>query len=386
MGGLFKPQLIAALFALVAPKMSSSADSSFSIDIPYKHVISSFTDNVILSRSELQRLVISELAVDHNVSRPPVVWVLAPDSYDVQYRVLFVTAVDGAGAIRSPRWHLEEVSSGAVFLKVLKVDDVGMLTPGSALRIGVLANLTQPDGFFVGFEDGFQPRDGLSTFSGCFKVATGVPFSIKHNDGVAISRMATPGLGYRGWCYRNLPLTEKPDYYLHYFAASSAVSWDKVATWFKTTYAIAASQGGSRKEDIVRELALRKDSISDVEKVRRIRTWMGSHLHYSGEGSYGHIPRSFDHVVENGLAECKGLSLVMMELLKSAGISAHLIITSTENPWLFVGNSSRLSQLNHVAVYLPDRDEFLDATVPAGPGLVGHQAMDVDTGKVVVIH
>lgn len=386
---LIQFKLITILIVLMWPCVSFSMKIPPDYILPYKRVIRNFTDNVIFSRSDMQRLVITDTIVDRPVDHPPTVWILAPDSVDSKYSVLFVSVMEKSGLVRMPKWHIEHSKLGLAAVRLLVVDDFVDLAAGSVLRIGILARITQSDGFFVAFEDGFQPRDGLIEFSGCIKVASHLSIAMKHNDGIVVSRMTDSGQGYHGWCYHDRPLPDKPKYYLHYFAASTAESWGDVASWYRESFANVISKDSRRKEDIVAELGLHMAALDEIDKVRRVREWMNSHLRYSGAGSYAHVPQSFDNTVRTGFAECKGLSLVMIELLRAAGMRAHLVITSTENPWLFsngINSSARLNSLNHVEVYLPDLDLFLDPTTPSGPGSVGSQAMDVETGKVMVIH
>lgn len=374
---------IVLLFTAIALLLGAHfSHASPSLDHSYNKVVRKSSLNVILSPSTLQSTTVVGIRVDHVVRRPARIWILPIDHGSVKHSILFVRVVSPSGERRLLRWHLEDSEFGGKWV----VGDLGALVPGSILEVGHRTDIIERDGYFVGFDDGVRPSDGVTDFSGCFKVASGVPFSMQYNKGVVVTQTKDPEPGYKEWCYRYRALPGMPDHYLHYFAASTAKSWGNVAHWYRSMFAGVAEERSEKKEAIVSYLGLRKRNVDDKKKTQLVKLWMNSHLRYSGKNSRAHVPRSFDYVVRSGFGECKGLSLVMIELLRAAGISAHLVLTSTKSRWAFSWSSARYRYIDHVAVYLPESDEFIDPTASGGAGLVGHQAMDVETGKILTIH
>lgn len=357
--------------------------------VPFKHATREFVSNVITTPSSSEKVVVLDLLIDHQVTSPPrVVWLprnhVGADG-EAHFTVLFAYVVNPSGVIHALNWHIDTSAADPSGPRWVVVDDYRLLTPGSSLEMGTLTRIDRADGFFVGDKNGVQTLSTLKDFSGCFRIASGIPFSVEHNDGVTVSRILQPGSGYHGWCYRYAPTPEHSKYYLHYFAASSARSWSAVAELERSMFQSVASKNSLRLWPILEKLGVRTGSSTNTHKINAISTWMNRNLRYSTEDMYAEIPRSFDRVVQDGFGDCKGLSLVLLELLRGAGLHADLVLTSTRDKWPFLQNASNFQALDHVAVYLPDQDRFLDPTAGNGPGLVGHQALDVETGKILTI-
>lgn len=97
-------------------------------------------------------------------------------------------------------------------------------------------------------------------------------------------------------------------------------------------------------------------------------------------------PNSFDAVINNSGGDCEDLVLVMIRLLKSAGIQAHPAVTSTTQWHPFRMNSSNLSHIDHIIVYIPKYNHYIDPTArdaEADGYLTEQQVLDVVTNKVL---
>jgi hypothetical protein len=212
-----------------------------------------------------------------------------------------------------------------------------------------------------------------------------VRFSTAHNDGVTVEPMRDPGLGYRGWCFKYRAIHDQSEYYLHYFAASSAESWQEVAEWERKNFERVMAVPARRKGTIVRALALKQPGLSQAEAIGRITTWMNTNLRYLEDDDHRRIPASFDEVVAKAGGDCKGRSLVMAVLLREAGIRTHFLGVSSQSKYALIGNAPMVHEINHVALYLPDLDRFIDTSDKGGPGMVGGIALDFATGEKVTI-
>ena len=80
-------------------------------------------------------------------------------------------------------------------------------------------------------------------------------------------------------------------------------------------------------------------------------------------------------------------------LLREAGIRAHFIWLNSRSKFALIGkapivneNGQMVHEMNHVALYLPEMDRFIDTSDRGGPGMVGGVALDFETGEKVTIH
>jgi hypothetical protein len=373
------------LGTVLAPAMSSAGEFPFLPE--FSRVTRTFVSFSMISKSRLDSIRIHDIDIDHQPTAPARVWRMPSmaDGY-VKWSILHIDMKPSQGPSLALKWHTEPSLTDPQHWQDVVVDDFKKLAPGAKLEIAMWISIRQQDGYFVSFKEGVKPRDGFTDFSGCFQAASGVRFSTAHNDGVSVEAMRNPGRGYHGWCYKYRAIHDQSEYYLHYFAASSAESWKAVAAWESGNFKRVMALPARRKGAIVRALALKQPGLSQAEAIGRITTWMNANLRYLEDDDHRRIPASFDEVVSQGAGDCKGRSLVMAALLREVGIPVHFLGVNSRSKYALVGKAPLVTKMDHVALYLPDLDKFIDTSDRGGPGMVGGVALDFETGEKVTIH
>ena len=255
-----------------------------------------------------------------------------------------------------------------------------------AVTIGVQVKMEEPDRYFVSRKILVLPLFGVRNVSGCFKMADGVAHAWQANSGMSVNTMDADKEGSRGWCYHYKVVPGEKSIHGHFFAASSAASWAEVAAWYRRAFASVESRPSRSLDAVATSLRLGDPDTSDQVKTLAIRSWMKAHLSYSTSHSKAHIPNTFDAVLESHGGDCKDLVMVMVQLFHAAHIAAHPALTSMDDYWPFLQNSSNVGVIDHVVVYLPKSGRYIDPTTNDGRDAVylsGRQAPDVETGQVL---
>ncbi len=118
---------------------------------------------------------------------------------------------------------------------------------------------------------------------------------------------------------------------------------------------------------------LTQDVDGVVAKTDRIYSWVQNRCHYLGlyEGQDGIIPASANDVFELGSGDCKGLSTLLIGMLRSVNIEAHPVLVLAGSGRKLAQDVPNLAQFNHYIAWVDTGDGgmFLDGTVdryPAG--------------------
>lgn len=97
-------------------------------------------------------------------------------------------------------------------------------------------------------------------------------------------------------------------------------------------------------------------------------------------------------VLASGYAECKGMSLALVQLLRDQGLDASAVITSASARQPAVLLVPDFGWADHVLVHVPALDAYVDMTAPVGhqiidrrSGLFGTLGIHTGTGDFVVI-
>lgn len=97
-------------------------------------------------------------------------------------------------------------------------------------------------------------------------------------------------------------------------------------------------------------------------------------------------------VLTSGYAECKGMSLALVQLLRDQGLDASAVITSASARQPAVLLVPDFGWADHVLVHVPALDAYVDMTAPVGhqiidrsSGLFGTLGIHTGTGDFVVI-
>lgn len=258
-------------------------------------------------------------------------------------------------------------------------------TVGARITISFVQRNSVPSGYFTGFS--VWPDGSLPDVSGCTRVADGLPYAEDSGIWMVVTPYANAGSGFHGWCYRNKNLSGPYSKASDYFSVSTASSWVEVAEFTNRQFLRIESAKSLMLSHVATKLNLASSSITNIQKIVAIRTWIANNLQYSMlDSRKAAIPNDFDTVIRNHGGDCTDLVLVMVSLLRAAGINAHPALTSMTLPHAFKLNSANLAVLDHIVVYLPEYHHFIDATAKTEDQqsyLATQQVMDIVTGKIL---
>ena len=142
-------------------------------------------------------------------------------------------------------------------------------------------------------------------------------------------------------------------------------------------------------EDDIKKLAqeITTDATSTSEKIAALASYVQEECTYKAIefGVRSKVPNTASLVKRNGYGDCKDHSVLLMQLLRGAGIEAELALVNASGSVL--RDLPSLEQFDHMIVYVPvssgsSRELFLDATekytaptVPQASGLHGKLAL-----------
>jgi hypothetical protein len=262
---------------------------------------------------------------------------------------------------------------------------VSFSSDDAVISISFVQKHSNPKGYFTAFR--IWRNSNLRHVSGCAKVAKNIPYTEDSGEGMEVTPYHGAGHGFHGWCYTSLDLAGHPPIGYGYFSVSTATAWRQIAEWTNKQFIRVQGATSQALPRIVRELKLKSNMITDKEKIISIRTWMTTNLRYSVfESKKAGIPNNFDTVIHNRGGDCTDLTLVMVTLIRAAGIDAHPAITSMTLRYPFRHSPANLPAINHVVIYLPRYHHFIDATAKSEQDqsyLAIQDVMDVVTGKVL---
>ncbi|MCW8200148.1 DUF3857 domain-containing protein [Verminephrobacter aporrectodeae subsp. tuberculatae] len=144
-----------------------------------------------------------------------------------------------------------------------------------------------------------------------------------------------------------------------YWMFSSMKHWEQFGQTFAQAFA-------GRLVDNSRITALAAQITGDEKeaaaKARKLHTWVRQNIRYVAVylGVGGWVPHDLDWILENRYGDCKDQSLLLIALLRAAGIAAHPVLLRSQadhdlpdlpGPWF-----------DHCIVYIPELDLFTDTT------------------------
>lgn len=107
-------------------------------------------------------------------------------------------------------------------------------------------------------------------------------------------------------------------------------------------------------QQITKEELQTKPSQSTEEKVNVLAAWVQQQITYQGLefGRRGQIMPPVEQTIQNRFGDCKDHSLLLVQLLKAAGIPAHLALANTASPVNV--HIPSMDQFDHMVVYVED--------------------------------
>lgn len=171
------------------------------------------------------------------------------------------------------------------------------------------------------------------------------------------------------WTQSDLPAIESesmlPDSseYRPYLAIGHAENWSELGKDYLTDIQDRITSDTQSVSGVL--LDIFDENASELEKVAQLAEYVRETLTYKPIefGVRGIIPNPVSTILNDQYGDCKDHSLLLMRLLRAAGIEAELALASFSNP-VFPDIAS-LDQFNHMVVYLPALGEdglFIDAT------------------------
>jgi len=146
--------------------------------------------------------------------------------------------------------------------------------------------------------------------------------------------------------------------YLHY---STMEDWEEFALWYAGILEGLAQIDASMKRLVKETVALNPDKRSVTEQLCR---YVADEVRYVGLefGVHGLKPYSPVEVFRRGFGDCKDKSLLLVTLLKEAGIKANLVALMTAPLGVARLYPGSPSLFDHAIVYLAEEDLFFDPT------------------------
>lgn len=114
---------------------------------------------------------------------------------------------------------------------------------------------------------------------------------------------------------------------------------------------------------------------TDEEKIARLYRYLQRNMRYVSVqlGIGGWQPFDAAYVADNKYGDCKALTNYMWAMLRAVGIEAYPALIQTNTPAHRIDTALVKSQFNHVLLYLPDQDNWLECTsVTTPPHYIGY--------------
>jgi len=138
---------------------------------------------------------------------------------------------------------------------------------------------------------------------------------------------------------------------------------DDLYTWYNYLYKKTQNNPEIIKPTVTQLIA---GKIAPEEKAKAIYYWVQDNIRYIAfeDGYAGFVPETAQDVFRNNYSDCKGMANLMTEMLKLAGLDAHLTWIGTKHIPYKHGEVNALCIDNHCisTVYIKGKAYFLDGT------------------------
>jgi len=120
----------------------------------------------------------------------------------------------------------------------------------------------------------------------------------------------------------------------------------------------------------VRKLAdeITKDAKTPKEQARALYEWVATNIDYAGNcvGTGAVVPRDQAFVLDNKMGDCKDHATLLQALLSARGIASTQALVNSGSTYQ-LPKVPVLSMVNHVILYVPSLDLYLDSTSATTP-------------------
>ncbi|MDD5430559.1 MAG: DUF3857 domain-containing protein, partial [Candidatus Omnitrophica bacterium] len=146
------------------------------------------------------------------------------------------------------------------------------------------------------------------------------------------------------------------------FAVSSFSSWGQIYTWWKSLYKGKLDLG---KDALAAVEGLIKGKADDYQKAKSIYEFVAQNIRYVAieYGDSGYEPHSAQEVFTNRYGDCKDQAILLVAMLKKAGLSAYPVLIPTRQVYPAEESFPSLN-FNHAicAVQIEGKLIFMDPT------------------------
>lgn len=115
------------------------------------------------------------------------------------------------------------------------------------------------------------------------------------------------------------------------------------------------------------------------EKIRALHDWVKKNIRYvsSTVGDGGFVPRDVDYILSQRFGDCKDHVVVLRSLLRAVGIESSPALINQGTSYKLRDGPAVSKPLNHVILYIPSEDLYLDPTARLAPfGILNDQLLD----------
>lgn len=143
-------------------------------------------------------------------------------------------------------------------------------------------------------------------------------------------------------------------------------SWESFSRYIHSLWEGRGELPDHIKAEVRREVA---DAVSEEDKIARLYQYLQQNMRYVSVqlGIGGWQPFDADYVAKNKYGDCKALTNYMQAILKEVGIEAYPALIYAASVPVSLDTSLVRSQFNHVLLYLPNQDDWLECTSSTNP-------------------
>jgi hypothetical protein len=136
--------------------------------------------------------------------------------------------------------------------------------------------------------------------------------------------------------------------------------------------------------------SITREAGSDRDRVARIREWINQHIRYLSVhiGVGGWVPHPAQQVLKTRYGDCKDQTALMQAMLRAVGIDSSAVLINAGQAYQLAA-VPQASTFDHVIVYIPSLDLFVDMTDRDSPlgslpvSLYGKPGVLSATGQIV---
>ena len=148
---------------------------------------------------------------------------------------------------------------------------------------------------------------------------------------------------------------------------SSFSSWDQIYKWWTSLYIDKAKSTEDIKKVVI---DMTKDTKDDLDKAKKIYEYVAKNIRYVAieYGDSGHEPHYAQEVLLNRYGDCKDQAILLVSMLKAAGLKAHPVLIPTRGTYPVSKDFPSLN-FNHAICVLKHQDKliFMDPTSETTP-------------------